>query len=339
MHRRPLRYRTSIASFDSQVQMAGENRWIVRQILQYGQRLVGFLQLTPEAVSFFSEILPRKERWALAEKLNIGMQGRMAQTDSSNSVDIAEVVTNWLNSKESAASVNDLRNVLSDAISSQLATLDNTQNEIETLGSSRLYEEMDELVSLFHLSCDELSILAFCYCYTVCPYLENLCDSLARRNQIQILSACVQVPQHQVSKILKKYEKLTSQGIIVKHNGTTIWAYHLSDHVEEYLSGATGGKFAELYCERFDRECFDLNTFDLPANYKDILSSLVENPKPYQINLQKHLCSERLEVDRHLRPIAYIFEKQDYLYKFTKKEFMYFLHPLVIQKFSHIYEC
>lgn len=37
--------------------------------------------------------------------------------------------------------------------------------------------------------------------------------------------------------------------------------------------------------------------------------------------------------------IAYIFEKQDYLYKFTKKEFMYFLHPLVIQKFSHIYEC
>lgn len=35
----------------------------------------------------------------------------------------------------------------------------------------------------------------------------------------------------------------------------------------------------------------------------------------------------------------YLDPKSNKLFKFTKKEFMYYLHPLVIQKFSHIYEC
>jgi 2-polyprenyl-6-methoxyphenol hydroxylase-like FAD-dependent oxidoreductase len=35
----------------------------------------------------------------------------------------------------------------------------------------------------------------------------------------------------------------------------------------------------------------------------------------------------------------YLDPKTSKLFKFTKKEFMYYLHPLVIQKFSHIYEC
>jgi 2-polyprenyl-6-methoxyphenol hydroxylase-like FAD-dependent oxidoreductase len=35
----------------------------------------------------------------------------------------------------------------------------------------------------------------------------------------------------------------------------------------------------------------------------------------------------------------YLDPKISKLFKFTKKEFMYYLHPLVIQKFSHVYEC
>jgi len=35
----------------------------------------------------------------------------------------------------------------------------------------------------------------------------------------------------------------------------------------------------------------------------------------------------------------YLYPKINKLFKFTKKEFMYYLHPLVIQKFPHVYEC
>jgi transitional endoplasmic reticulum ATPase len=142
--------------------------------------------------------------------------------------------------------------------------------------SNSFKKELTELKNIFQLCEEDIKILCFQYCYEVNSCFESFCDEYSFPEYLRLISVVEDISLSQLKKTLSKKEKLSMAGLAEISDTKRPGYIDLDDDIQEYLGGIADVPLAEKYWKEIKKSNFNLKTFNVPEQGKNIIKALLE---------------------------------------------------------------